>query len=95
MPTTPVPLCNDLSINLPEKLWRWELTQITDDELPMLIKEKVLASIVCYEKEVEVLLEYVERYEQILETKLSPDSGMDKRRRALEKDFQAIIETIL
>ncbi len=80
---------------LPEKLWRWELTQITDDELPMLIKEKVLASIVCYEKEVEVLLEYVERYEQILETKLSPDSGMDKRRRALEKDFQAIIETIL
>lgn len=80
---------------LPEKLWRWELTQITEDELPTLIKEKVLASTVCYEKEVEVLLEYVERYDQILETKLTPDSGMDERRSALEKDFQAIIETIL
>jgi hypothetical protein len=40
-------------------------------------------------------LEYVERYDQILETKLSPNSGMDKRCSALEKDFQAIIETIL
>ena len=80
---------------LPEKLWRWELTQITDDELPTLIKEKILASTVCYEKDEEILLEYVERYDQILETKLSPNSGMDKRRSALEKDFQAIIETIL
>ncbi len=78
-----------------EKLWRWELTQITQTELPILIKEKVLASIICYEKEVEALLEYVERYERLLETKLTPKSGMDKQRELLEENFQTLVETLL
>ena len=78
-----------------EKLWRWELTQITDDELPTLIKEKVLSSLVCYEKEVEALLEYVERYEQLLETKIVPESEMGKQGNLLEENFQTLAETFL
>ena len=78
-----------------EKLWRWELTQITETELPILIKEKVLSSLICYEKEVEALLEYVERYERLLETKLAPESEMNKQRELLEENFQTLIETLL
>ena len=78
-----------------EKLWRWELTQITETELPILIKEKVLSSIICYEKEVEALLEYVERYERLFETKLTPESEMNKQRELLEENFQTLVETLL
>ena len=78
-----------------EKLWRWELTQITETELPILIKEKVLSSLICYEKEVEALLEYVERYERLLETKLAPESEMNKQRELLEENFQTLIQTLL
>ena len=78
-----------------EKLWRWELTQITETELPILIKEKVLSSIICYEKEVEALLEYVERYERLFETKLGPEFEMDKQRELLEENFQILAETLL
>ena len=78
-----------------EKLWRWELTQITETELPILIKEKVLSSLICYEKEVEALLEYVERYERLFETKLTPESEMNKQRELLEENFQILAETIL
>ena len=78
-----------------EKLWRWELTQITEAELPILIKEKVLSSLICYEKEVEALLEYVERYERLLETKLTPESEMNQQRELLEENFQTLIETLL
>ncbi|MCZ6679832.1 MAG: hypothetical protein O7E52_21580 [Candidatus Poribacteria bacterium] len=78
-----------------EKLWRWELTQITEAELPTLIKEKVLSSAICYEKEVEALLEYVERYEQLSEAKLAPDSEMGKQGAMLEANFQELAETLL
>ena len=78
-----------------EKLWRWELTQITETEMPILIKEKVLSSLICYEKEIETLLEYVERYERLLETKLAPESEMDKQRELLEENFQTLIETLM
>ena len=78
-----------------EKLWRWELTQITETELPILIKEKVLSSIICYEKEVEALLEYVERYERLLETKLAPESEIDKQRELLEENFQTLAGTLI
>jgi hypothetical protein len=78
-----------------EKLWRWELTQITADELPTLIKEKVLSTVVCYDKEVESLLEYVERYDQLLETKITSQSEMDHQRKVLEQQFQGVIDTIL
>ncbi|MDE0041197.1 MAG: hypothetical protein OXT74_04125 [Candidatus Poribacteria bacterium] len=78
-----------------EKLWRWEFTQITADELPTLIKEKVLSTTICYEKEVESLLEYVERYDQLLETKIASESEMDHQRKILEQQFQDIVNTIL
>ena len=78
-----------------EKVWRWELTQITETELPLLLKEKVLASAVCYEKEVDTLLEYVERYDELVSTKLASDSEMDNYRQYIEKQFQAIVETLL
>ena len=78
-----------------EKVWRWELTQITEAELPLLLKEKVLASAICYEKEVETLMEYVERYDEILSTKLAADSELDGDRQYLEEQFQAIVETLL
>ena len=78
-----------------EKLWRWELTQITETELPILIKEKVLSSVICYEKEVEALLEYVERYERLFETKLAPESKMNKQRELLEENFQTLVETLV
>ena len=78
-----------------EKVWRWELTQITETELPLLLKEKVLASAICYEKEVDTLLEYVERYDELVSTKLSADSHMDSHRQYIEDQFQAIVETLL
>ena len=78
-----------------EKVWRWELTQITEAELPLLLKEKVLASAICYEKEVDTLLEYVERYDELVATKLSADSDMDNHRQYIEDQFQAIVETLL
>ncbi len=78
-----------------EKVWRWELTQITETELPLLLKEKVLASAICYEKEVDTLLEYVERYDELVSTKLASDSEMDNHRQYIEKQFQAIVETLL
>ena len=78
-----------------EKLWRWEFTQITADELPTLIKEKVLSTTICYEKEVESLLEYVERYDQLLETKIASESEMDHQRKILEQQFQDVVNTIL
>ena len=78
-----------------EKLWRWELTQITADELPTLIKEKVLSTTICYEKEVESLLEFVERYDQLLQTKIASESEMDHQRKALEQQFQEVVDTIL
>ena len=78
-----------------EKVWRWELTQITETELPLLLKEKVLASAICYEKEVDTLLEYVERYDELVSTKLASDSEMDSHRQYIEAQFQAIVETLL
>lgn len=78
-----------------EKVWRWELTQITSQELPVVVKEKVLSSAICYEKEVETLMEYVERYDELLETKLLADSEMDLQREQLESRFQEIVETML
>ncbi len=78
-----------------EKVWRWELTQITATQLPLLLKEKVLASAICYEKEVETLMEYVERYDELVSTKLAPDSNLDSHRQYLEEQFQAIVETLL
>ena len=78
-----------------EKVWRWELTQITETELPLLLKEKVLASAVCYEKEVDTLLEYVERYDELVSTKLASDAEMDNHRQYIEEQFQAIVETLL
>ena len=78
-----------------EKVWRWELTQITCDELPVVVKEKVLSSAVCYEKEVETLMEYVERYDELLDTKLNADSEMIKQRENLESRFQEIVETLI
>ncbi len=78
-----------------EKVWRWELTQITPDELPVVVKEKVLTSTVCYEKEVEALMEYAERYDELLETKLKPSSDMCKQRENLESRFQEIVDTLL
>ena len=78
-----------------EKVWRWELTQITEAELPLFLKEKVLASAICYEKEVDTLLEYVERYDDLVSTKLTADSEMDNHRQYIEEQFQAIVETLL
>ena len=78
-----------------EKVWRWELTQITETELPLLLKEKVLASAICYEKEVDTLLEYVERYDELVSTKLSADAEMDNHRQYIEEQFQAIVESLL
>lgn len=78
-----------------EKVWRWELTQITPEELPVVVKEKVLASTVCYEKEVEALMEYAERYDELLESKLKPNSDMCKQRENLESRFQEIVDTLL
>ena len=78
-----------------EKVWRWELTQITETELPLLLKEKVLASAICYEKEVETLMEYVERYDELISTKLAADSKLDNHRQYIEEHFQAIVETLL
>ena len=78
-----------------EKVWRWELTQITTQELPVVVKEKVLTSVICYEKEVENLMEYVERYDELLDTKLKADSEMDVQRENLESRFQEIVESLL
>ena len=80
---------------LSEKVWRWELTQITEAELPLLLKEKVLAAAICYEKEVESLMEYAERYEELVESKLAAGSEMDSQRQHLEARFQEIVETLL
>ena len=76
-------------------MWRWELTQITSEELPVVVKEKVLTSAICYEKEVETLMEYVERYDELLQTKLKADSEMNVERENLESRFQEIVETLL
>ncbi len=78
-----------------EKVWRWELTQITSEELPVVVKEKVLTSNVCYEKDVEALMEYVERYDELLETKLSAESDIDMQRKNLESRFQEIVDTLI
>lgn len=78
-----------------EKVWRWELTQITSKELPIVVKEKVLASAICYEKEVETLMEYAERYDELLQTKLKADYEMNVARENLESRFQEIVETLL
>ncbi len=86
---------NQFVTYISEKVWRWELTQITTAELPLFLKEKVLASAVCYEKEVETLMEYVERYDELITTKLAADADIDKQRKHLEEQFQAILETLL
>ena len=86
---------NQFVAYISEKVWRWELTQITETELPLFLKEKVLASVICYEKEVETLMEYVERYDELISTKLDADSELDSHRQYLEERFQAIVETLL
>ncbi len=78
-----------------EKVWRWEITQITTEELPVVVKEKVLTSAVCYEKEVENLMEYVDRYDELLETKLVAESDIDVQRKKLESRFQEIVNSLL
>ena len=88
-------LLNQFVTYISEKVWRWELTQITEAELPLLLKEKVLASAICYEKEVDTLLEYVERYDELVSTKLATGSDMDNHRHYIEEQFQAIVETLL
>lgn len=88
-------LLNQFVTYISEKVWRWELTQITESELPLLLKEKVLASAICYEKEVDTLLEYVERYDELVSTKLTAGSEMDNHRQYIEGQFQAIVETLL
>lgn len=88
-------LLNQFVTYISEKVWRWELTQITEAELPLLLKEKVLTSAICYEKEVETLMEYVERYDELIATKLSDDSEMNNQCQNLEEQFHAILETLL
>ena len=88
-------LLNQFVSYISEKVWRWELTQITEAELPLLLKEKVLASAICYEKEVDTLLEYVERYDELVSTKLAAGSETDNHRQYIEEQFQAIVETLL
>ena len=88
-------MLNQFVTYISEKVWRWELTQITEAELPLLLKEKVLASAICYEKEVDTLLEYVERYDELVSTKLTAGSEMDNHRQYIEEQFQAIVETLL
>ena len=88
-------LLNQFVAYISEKVWRWELTQITEAELPLLLKEKVLASAICYEKEVDTLLEYVERYDELVSTKLTAGSEMDNHRQYIEEQFQAIVESLL
>ena len=88
-------LLNQFVTYISEKVWRWELTQITEAELPLLLKEKVLASAICYEKEVDTLLEYVERYDELVSTKLAVGSEMDNHRQYIEEQFQEIVETLL
>ena len=88
-------LLNQFVAYISEKVWRWELTQITESELPLLLKEKVLASAICYGKEVDILLEYVERYDELVSTKLAADAEMDNHRQYIEEQFQAIVETML
>ena len=88
-------LLNQFVNYISEKVWRWELTQITEAELPLLLKEKVLASAICYEKEIDTLLEYVERYDELVSTKLAAGSEMDNHRQYIEEQFQAIVETLL
>ncbi|MDE0184455.1 MAG: hypothetical protein OXP71_03230 [Candidatus Poribacteria bacterium] len=78
-----------------EKLWRWELTQITGDKLAALIKEKVLVSVICYEKDVETLLEYAERYEQLVEAKFNDKFKMHEQAKMLEEKFIALAKSIL
>ena len=88
-------ILNQFVTYISEKVWRWELTQITETELPLLLKEKVLASAICYEKEVDTLLEYVERYDELVLTKLEAGSDMDDQRQYIETQFQEIVETLL
>ena len=78
-----------------EKLWRWELTQITEGKLAGLIKEKVMVSVICYEKDVEPLLEFAERYEQLVEAKFNDRFRMNEQAKMLEEKFHALAETIL
>ena len=40
-------------------------------------------------------MEYVERYDELLETKLKTNSEMDVQRENLESQFQEIVETLL
>ena len=78
-----------------EKLWRWELTQITEGKLATLIKEKVLVTVICYEKDVETLLEYAERFEQLIAAKFNDNFKMNEQAKMLEEKFHALAETIL
>ena len=78
-----------------EKLWRWELTQITEGKLAALIKEKVLVSVICYEKDVEILLEFAERYEQLVEAKFNDKFKMHEQAKMLEEKFNALAKSIL
>jgi len=78
-----------------EKLWRWELTQITEGKLAVLVKEKVLVSLICYEKDVEILLEYAERYEQLIEAKFNDNFKLNEQAKMLEEKFNALAKSIL
>ena len=40
-------------------------------------------------------MEYVERYDELLDTKLKADSEMDVQREKLETKFQEIVETLI
>ena len=43
----------------------------------------------------DTLLEYVERYDELVSTKLASDAEMDNHRQYIEEQFQAIVETLL
>ena len=81
--------------HLAEKLWRWEVSQITEEQLPTLIKEKLLSSSICYRQDVESLLEYVERYDQLIETKVLPASKLRLQSQVIEEQFQELVESML
>jgi hypothetical protein len=40
-------------------------------------------------------MEYVERYDDLIATKLAENSELDNHRQYLEEQFQAIVETLL
>ncbi|MFQ6040325.1 MAG: hypothetical protein ACE5PV_05670 [Candidatus Poribacteria bacterium] len=73
-----------------DELSRWESENITEQQLPQFVQQRVLSFYVCYEQEIPELLDIATRYENLIDD----GSPLQSEYKNLEERYIELIETL-